>query len=180
MLSLHLVVDFKLLNHSELQEHPQRRGDHGIIVQGEVVKVKLLDAQLTAQGDFSCLKERERTVPPITEALKSKHQRPSQPGLNMHRVPKHIRKEVCVLKCYLESVNFHFGAGCMVGQHLKGSYSHTKMFLFSQNHSIISTLKTGSFPLIAISIHYQISQRSTVQQCSASDGSRADWHTYLS
>lgn len=59
MLSLHLVVDFKLLNHSELQEHPQRRGDHGIIVQGEVVKVKLLDAQLTAQGDFSCLKERE-------------------------------------------------------------------------------------------------------------------------
>lgn len=57
MPSPHLVVNFKLLNDPEFQEHPERRGDHGIVVQGEVVKVKLLDAQLTAQGDFSCLKE---------------------------------------------------------------------------------------------------------------------------
>lgn len=130
MLSPHLVVNFKLLNDPEFQKHPERRGDHGIVVQGEVVKVKLLDAQLTAQGDFSCLKERGQFHQSL-EALKSKHQHPLRPGLNMHHVLKHIRVEFCVLRCYLESVNFHFGAGCMVGQHLKGNYSHTEMFLFS-------------------------------------------------
>lgn len=37
----------------------------------------------------------------------------------MHRVLKHITLDFCVLKRYLQSVDFYFGAGCMVGQHLK-------------------------------------------------------------
>lgn len=69
-LSHHLVVNFKLLNHPEFQKHPERRGDHGIVVQGKVVKVKLVNAQLTAQGDFSCLKERGQLCQSL-EALRS-------------------------------------------------------------------------------------------------------------
>lgn len=40
----HLVVDFKLLNDTELQKHPEWRSDHGVVVQREVVEVKLIDA----------------------------------------------------------------------------------------------------------------------------------------
>lgn len=93
VLSPHLVVDFKLLNDPEFQKHPERRGDHGIIVQGEVVEVELLDAQLTAQGDFSCLKEREE-FQLSQEALKPKHHHPLQPGLHMPRLLQHIRIEI--------------------------------------------------------------------------------------
>lgn len=51
----HLIVNFKLLNSTKIQKHPQRGGDHGVVVQGEVVEVELIDAQLNAQGDLSCL-----------------------------------------------------------------------------------------------------------------------------
>lgn len=40
----HLIVNFKLLNYAKFQEHPKWRSDHGVIVQGEVVEVKLIDA----------------------------------------------------------------------------------------------------------------------------------------
>lgn len=75
VLSPHLVVYFKLLNHPEFQKHPERRGDHGIVVQGKVVKVKLVNAQLTAQGDFSRLKDRGQFCQSL-EALRSKRQNP--------------------------------------------------------------------------------------------------------
>lgn len=57
----HLIVNLKLLNDTEIQKHPQRGGDHGVIVQGEVIKVELVDAQLDAQGDLSCLQGGEDT-----------------------------------------------------------------------------------------------------------------------
>lgn len=87
--SPHLVVNFKLLNHPEFQKHPERRGDHGIIVQGKVVKVKLVNAQLTAQGDFSRLKERGQW----DLSIKS--------GLNMLCVLKHIILESLPSVCRL-------------------------------------------------------------------------------
>lgn len=77
-LSPHLIVDFKLLNDPEFQKHPQRRGDHGVVVQGEVVKVKLLDAQLTAQGDFSRLEDR-RQFHRSLKVPKPKQQQPQRP-----------------------------------------------------------------------------------------------------
>lgn len=93
VLSPHLVVNFKLLNDPEFQKHPERGGDHGIVVQGEVVEVELLDAQLTAQGDFSCLKERGEFHQSL-EALEPQHHPPLQPGLHMHRLLQHIRTEI--------------------------------------------------------------------------------------
>lgn len=37
----------------------------------------------------------------------------------MPGVLKHIILDFCILKRYLQSVDFYFGAGCVVGQHLK-------------------------------------------------------------
>lgn len=55
LLMPHLIVNFKLLNSTKIQKHPQWRGDHGVVVQGEVVEVELVDAQLNAKGDLRCL-----------------------------------------------------------------------------------------------------------------------------
>lgn len=51
----HLIVDLKLLDHPQLDEHPQSGRDHGVNVQGEIVKGELVNAQLTDQGDVSGL-----------------------------------------------------------------------------------------------------------------------------
>lgn len=100
----HLIVNLKLLNSTEIQEHPQRGSDHGVVVQGEVIEVKLIDAQLNAKGDLSCLQGGGRihhtsssgTIQPSYQLFYAFYSRGR----------------------YLEPVNFHFGAGCMVGQHL--------------------------------------------------------------
>lgn len=55
LLLSHLIVNFKLLNSTKIQKHPQGRSDHGVVVQGEVIEVELIDAQLNAKGDLSCL-----------------------------------------------------------------------------------------------------------------------------
>lgn len=43
-LAPYLIVNFKLLDDTKFQKHPERSGDHGVIVQREVVEVKLVDA----------------------------------------------------------------------------------------------------------------------------------------
>ena len=58
----HLIVNFELLDNGKFQKHPERCGDHGVIVQGEVVKVELIDAELTAQGDLGSLGGEDRAV----------------------------------------------------------------------------------------------------------------------
>lgn len=49
----------------------------------------------------------------------------------MHCVLKHITLDFCTLKRYLQSVDFYFGAGCMVGQHLKGRLFTQRVLFFS-------------------------------------------------
>lgn len=51
----HLVVDLKLLHHSQFHEHPEGGRDHGVDVQGEVVEGELVDAQLADEGDVGGL-----------------------------------------------------------------------------------------------------------------------------
>lgn len=51
----YLIVDLKFLDHSQLDEHPQSGRDHGVDVQGEIVKGELVDAQLTHQGNVGGL-----------------------------------------------------------------------------------------------------------------------------
>lgn len=57
----HLVVNFKLLNNSKFQKHPKRCSDHGVVVQREVIEMKLINAQLTAQGNLCCLREKQQS-----------------------------------------------------------------------------------------------------------------------
>lgn len=54
-LTPHLIINFEFLHDAKLQKHPQGGGDHGIVVQGKVIKVELIDPELTAQGDLSGL-----------------------------------------------------------------------------------------------------------------------------
>lgn len=54
----YLVVDLKLLDHPQLDEHPQSGRDHGVHVQREVVEGELIDAQLTDQGNVGGLSDR--------------------------------------------------------------------------------------------------------------------------
>lgn len=51
----YLVVDLKLLDHSQFHEHPQGGRYHGIDVQGEVVEGELVDPQLADEGDVGGL-----------------------------------------------------------------------------------------------------------------------------
>lgn len=124
--------------------------------------MKLVNAQLTAEGYFSCLKEREQFYQ-LLEALKSKH-----------RVLKRIRLEFCIFIRYLESVNFYFGAGCMIGQHLKEKlFTYRQFGGFSFQFKISYCMAETVSSLIALNqlvsvdqilIHHQVRDRSTVQQ----------------
>lgn len=40
----YLIVNFKLLDNTKFKKHPERRCDHGVIVQRKVVEVKLINA----------------------------------------------------------------------------------------------------------------------------------------
>lgn len=106
--SPHLVVNFELLDRSEFQEHPEGGGDHGVVVQGEVVEVELVDAELAAQRDLGGLARHFHSDRLIGDAsgVKSVH--------FLHS------------SFYLESVNFHLGAGGVVGQHLRQNKNRQK------------------------------------------------------
>lgn len=54
----YLVVDLKLLDHPQLDEHPQSGRDHGVDVQREIVEGELIDAQLTDEGNVGSLLDR--------------------------------------------------------------------------------------------------------------------------
>lgn len=53
--SSHLVVDLKLLDHAQLDEHPQSGRDHGVNIQREIVEGELIDAQFTDEGNVGSL-----------------------------------------------------------------------------------------------------------------------------
>lgn len=64
----HLIVNFKLLHNSQFLKHSEGCGDHGVIVQGEVIEMKLIDSQLVAQGDLSSLEGgRQAVSEPVPE-----------------------------------------------------------------------------------------------------------------
>lgn len=52
----YLVVNFKFLNHSKFQEHPQGCSNHGIHIKWEVIKMDIINAKLWHQRDVCCLK----------------------------------------------------------------------------------------------------------------------------
>lgn len=86
----------------------------------------------------------------------------------MHGVLKHIILDFCILKHYLQSVDFYFGAGCVVGQHLKERLFTERVFFFpSSNQNVLLWGRNGVFSSVVCFwsfIHHQVRDRSSAEQ----------------